>query len=215
MVVQPTGTVTLLFTDVEGSTLLLERLGAERFAEVLALHRRVLRRRSPATVAMKSMKRAMPSWLLFRLRVRRSRPRVKHSRAWRRWCGRTRVGCGCGWGCIPGSPCRRRRSMWAWMWPSGSPEPPTALTGVGSSAAPYPAWSSSLGSPAFAKQVPRRRKLGGTAGRVEAQRLRCLRIGLARFSIFDLIGKVGRCVGRIVSPCGHPIGSLTGLVSCF
>ena len=43
MVVQPTGTVTLLFTDVEGSTLLLERLGAERFAEVLALHRRLLR----------------------------------------------------------------------------------------------------------------------------------------------------------------------------
>ena len=43
MVVQPTGTVTLLFTDVEGSTLLLERLGAERFAEALALHRRVLR----------------------------------------------------------------------------------------------------------------------------------------------------------------------------
>jgi class 3 adenylate cyclase len=43
MVVQPTGTVTLLFTDVEGSTLLLERLGAERFAEALATHRRVLR----------------------------------------------------------------------------------------------------------------------------------------------------------------------------
>ena len=43
MVTQPTGTVTLLFTDVEGSTLLLERLGAERFAEALTLHRRVLR----------------------------------------------------------------------------------------------------------------------------------------------------------------------------
>ena len=43
MVAQPTGTVTLLFTDVEGSTLLLERLGADRFAEALALHRRVLR----------------------------------------------------------------------------------------------------------------------------------------------------------------------------
>ena len=43
MVVQPTGTVTLLFTDVEGSTLLLERLGVEQFAEALALHRRVLR----------------------------------------------------------------------------------------------------------------------------------------------------------------------------
>ena len=43
VVVQPTGTVTLLFTDVEGSTLLLERLGAERFAEALTVHRRVLR----------------------------------------------------------------------------------------------------------------------------------------------------------------------------
>ena len=36
MVAQPAGTVTLLFTDVEGSTLLLERLGAERYAEALA-----------------------------------------------------------------------------------------------------------------------------------------------------------------------------------
>ena len=43
MVLQPTGTVTFLFTDVEGSTLLLERLGTERYAEALALHRRVLR----------------------------------------------------------------------------------------------------------------------------------------------------------------------------
>src|SRR5262245_9025331 len=40
---QPTGTVTLLFTDVEGSTGLLERLGTEQFAEALELHRRLLR----------------------------------------------------------------------------------------------------------------------------------------------------------------------------
>ena len=37
----------------------------------------------------------------------------------------------------------------------------------------------------------------------------------ARVAIFDLIGKVGRCVGRIVSPCGHPLGSRTGLLRCF
>ncbi len=43
MTAQPTGTVTLLFSDVEGSTRLLEALGAERFAEVLELHRRLLR----------------------------------------------------------------------------------------------------------------------------------------------------------------------------
>jgi predicted ATPase len=38
----PTGTVTLLFTDIEGSTKLLQALG-DRYAEVLAEHRRLLR----------------------------------------------------------------------------------------------------------------------------------------------------------------------------
>jgi len=38
----PTGTVTLLFTDVEGSTRLLQELG-ERYADVLAEHRRIVR----------------------------------------------------------------------------------------------------------------------------------------------------------------------------
>jgi len=40
---QPTGTVTLLFSDIEGSTRLLERIGAERYRETLELHREVLR----------------------------------------------------------------------------------------------------------------------------------------------------------------------------
>jgi predicted ATPase len=39
----PTGTVTFLFTDVEGSTRLLHELGAEAYAEALAEHRRVIR----------------------------------------------------------------------------------------------------------------------------------------------------------------------------
>jgi predicted ATPase/class 3 adenylate cyclase len=39
----PTGTVTFLFTDVEGSTRVLRELGADRYAEVLAAHRRELR----------------------------------------------------------------------------------------------------------------------------------------------------------------------------
>jgi class 3 adenylate cyclase len=39
----PTGTVTLLFTDIEGSTKLLEELGRERYAEALARHRDLLR----------------------------------------------------------------------------------------------------------------------------------------------------------------------------
>jgi class 3 adenylate cyclase len=39
----PNGTVTLLFTDVEGSTRLLHGLGAKDYAAALAEHRRLLR----------------------------------------------------------------------------------------------------------------------------------------------------------------------------
>jgi class 3 adenylate cyclase len=39
----PTGTVTFLFTDVEGSTKLLHELGPEAYADALAEHRRILR----------------------------------------------------------------------------------------------------------------------------------------------------------------------------
>jgi class 3 adenylate cyclase len=39
----PTGVVTFLFADVEGSTRLLDELGAERYADVLAGHRRLPR----------------------------------------------------------------------------------------------------------------------------------------------------------------------------
>jgi class 3 adenylate cyclase len=40
----PSGTVTFLFTDVEGSTKLLHELGAETYAEALAEHRRTAAR---------------------------------------------------------------------------------------------------------------------------------------------------------------------------
>ena len=39
----PSGTVTFLFTDIDGSTKLLHELGAEAYAEALGEHRRVLR----------------------------------------------------------------------------------------------------------------------------------------------------------------------------
>jgi class 3 adenylate cyclase len=39
----PSGAVTFLFTDVEGSTTLLHDLGAERYVDALAEHRRILR----------------------------------------------------------------------------------------------------------------------------------------------------------------------------
>lgn len=39
----PSGTVTFLFSDIEGSTALLKALGDERYAQLLADHRRILR----------------------------------------------------------------------------------------------------------------------------------------------------------------------------
>ena len=39
----PSGTVTFLFTDVDGSTRLLHELGAEAYAAALAEHRRLIR----------------------------------------------------------------------------------------------------------------------------------------------------------------------------
>ena len=39
----PAGTVTFLFTDIEGSTRLLDELGPEAYAEALSAHRRALR----------------------------------------------------------------------------------------------------------------------------------------------------------------------------
>ena len=39
----PTGTVTFVFTDVEGSTALLHELGVDSYADALAEHRRVIR----------------------------------------------------------------------------------------------------------------------------------------------------------------------------
>jgi class 3 adenylate cyclase len=39
----PSGTVTFLFSDIEGSTRLLDELGADRYSKALAEHRRLIR----------------------------------------------------------------------------------------------------------------------------------------------------------------------------
>src|SRR5438034_5067974 len=43
MAERPTGTVTFLFTDIEGSTRLLSELGADRYGMALEDHRRIVR----------------------------------------------------------------------------------------------------------------------------------------------------------------------------
>ena len=57
----PRGTVTFLFTDIEGSTRLLRQLGPELYAEALADHRRVLQDPFVAEGASKSIPRGTRS----------------------------------------------------------------------------------------------------------------------------------------------------------
>ena len=87
----PSGTVTFLFTDIEGSTRLLHELGAAGYAKALEEHRRILRARSAPTAALRWTRRAMRSSSPSRPRRGRSR---RLQRRWRAWCrGRS----GCGW----------------------------------------------------------------------------------------------------------------------
>jgi class 3 adenylate cyclase len=80
----PTGTVTFLFTDVEGSTSLLRELGAEEYADALAEHRRVVREACAAEGGVEVDTQGTPSSL-------RSHPlREPRVPPWRQ--GRSRTG---------------------------------------------------------------------------------------------------------------------------
>ena len=77
----PGGTVTFLFTDIEGSTRLLQELGDD-YGQVVADHRRLLREvfvRAPA--GTRSTRRATRSSTRSRARVTRSRAAVAGQRA--------------------------------------------------------------------------------------------------------------------------------------
>ena len=80
----PTGTVTFLFTDVEGSTRLLRELGAEAYADALAEHRRVIREAAPPRAASRSTPRGTRSFSRSRPHRERSRRRPLSRRRSRR-----------------------------------------------------------------------------------------------------------------------------------
>lgn len=61
MAVQPSGTVTLVFTDIDGSTALLDEIGAEAFKEAMADHLGLCGRLSVLTRPTRSMTRATAS----------------------------------------------------------------------------------------------------------------------------------------------------------
>jgi class 3 adenylate cyclase len=78
----PSGTVTFLFTDVEGSTKLLQSLGAEGYAEALDEHRRVIPEVCTAEGGVVEVdtwtRRAMPFFFAFPTAPGRSGSRSVH-----------------------------------------------------------------------------------------------------------------------------------------
>ena len=110
----PRGTVTFLFSDIEGSTRLLEALG-DRYAGVLADVRRLTREAlaesggSEVDTQGDALFAAFPG-----PRTRPSPPPPTASGRWLGIRGRTRSPCGCGWGCTPASRRWPPPAMSAW-----------------------------------------------------------------------------------------------------
>ena len=97
----PTGTVTFLFTDIEGSTRLLQELG-DGYADVLAEHHRALRDAWRRTTGSRSTRRATRSSSPSRARPTPWRPPPTRN-------ARLRLArCVCGWGCTRASRSGRR-----------------------------------------------------------------------------------------------------------
>ena len=119
----PTGTVTFLFTDVEGSTRLLEELGAERTRSSSGGTARSFVGRSPSTEASRSTRRATRSSARSGRRGRRSRARPRS----RMRCERARPG-------PHGDPHRARLSSsigttWGWTCTALPGSAPAATEG--------------------------------------------------------------------------------------
>ena len=91
---QLSGTVTLVFTDIEGSTRLLDELGTDAYRDALGEHRGVVREAFARADGMKWTTRGTPS----STRSRRHRRPLTPSR--RRCAASSRVRFESGWACI-------------------------------------------------------------------------------------------------------------------
>ncbi len=118
----PSGTVTLLFTDVEGSTRLLQELG-RGYEAALVEHHRIVRRELDGHVDARSTRRGRRSSPPSRVRATRSRPPWMSSGR----SGRTRSAFGSA--CILASRALPRRATWVSTFraPPASVPPATAV----------------------------------------------------------------------------------------
>ena len=107
MIPLPTGTVTFLFTDIEGSTALLRQLGRDGYERALAEHAEILKN-PPSTITAVSLstRKAIPSSWPFVRRGMLSRRPFPGNAGSQHMTGRMARRSRCAWACIAES--RRR-----------------------------------------------------------------------------------------------------------
>jgi len=114
MLALPTGTVTLLFTDIEGSTRLLQQLG-ERYADVLAECRRLLGAAFQQHHGHEVDTQGDAFFIDLRV------PAMPHTPPWQpnapspAIAGLRGQAFVCAWVCTPASHCALLRATWGWM----------------------------------------------------------------------------------------------------
>ena len=108
-------TLTFLFTDIEGSTALLRRVGEGAYAQVLAGHHAIIRSGLAAHGGREVDTQGDAFFVVFSSPGACMAAVLEMQRALEAHAGRPGSGSGCGWGCIP---VRRRGwppAWWAWM----------------------------------------------------------------------------------------------------
>ena len=98
----PSRTVTFLFTDIEGSTRLLQELGRERYGVVQDDHSRLMREAITAAGGAEIRTEGDSFFVVFPTAGGAVQAAVAAQRALHATPGRTGNRCGCGWGCTVG-----------------------------------------------------------------------------------------------------------------
>ena len=107
----PVETFTFLFTDIEGSTALLQRLGEGLYVQLLADHHALIRSGLAAHDGKEVDTQGDAFFAVFSSSRACMAAVTQMQRLWRRMPGLPGSTCGCGWVCTP---VRRRRQLPAW-----------------------------------------------------------------------------------------------------